>query len=176
MTERYINNRSCVGLVDEDTGEIFQTVGVGDQIRIIRKSSIESFKRISEETVSVNSGRDFVKQFPDISEKLCKLLIPVELWTLNFLIPYVGINSGILKTVSGEFITREYMLEKCKGVVSRSTIDRSLAGLVGKGVLAKCYIKNKKCYIMNPFVCHRGSKANETLLGLFQHSGWGGRS
>lgn len=171
-TEKLVNNRTQSNIVDADTGELLGTANPGDCIKVIRRSSIESFVKLQNDTVDLNKGRDFVKQFPDISEKLCAALNGNEMWLLMFLMPYVGINSGILKTKSGSFVSRAFLLERV--TLSRAALDRALDGLVKHGILAKCYIKNDKCYIMNPHVCHRGSKANETLLSLFINTEWRG--
>ena len=166
------NNGAPVRMFEMETGEdIGIEVNSGDMIRVIRGESIASFKALLENSVVINSGREFIKQFPEISERLCNALTPQEMWLLTALIPYVGANSGVLKLSNGEFLSRRHIVERYHNVSDR-TIERSLSGLVEKGVLAKCYVKNKRAFIMNPYVLHRGSKANATLLTLFSKTEW----
>lgn len=171
-TQRFVNNVSPSQLIDTDTGELVTTVNPGDRVRITRKESIESFVKIQEEYVELNKGRNFVKQFPDISERLCETLNGNELWLFTFLIPFVGTNSGVLKLRNGIAVDRRALVKMCSANMSKSVLYRAVDGLIAKGILALCYVGDERYYVMNPHVCQRGSRANATLLTLFRNTEW----
>ena len=160
-------------LVSDDTGEALEVdISPGDLVRIIRAQSMETAMRISRENVPVNAGRQFVKIFPDVIPRLCRDIGKDGVVLLTLLLPYVGANSGILRHTNGQFVSRQYIVEICGDVLSRAAVDRALGDLVRHGVMAKCWVKDKKAYIVNPYLFQNGSKANQTLLSLFQDSGW----
>lgn len=169
----YINRCSGMTLVSDDTGEALEVdISPGDLVRIIRAQSMETAMRISRENVPVNAGRQFVKIFPDVIPRLCRDIGKDGVVLLTLLLPYVGANSGILRHTNGQFVSRQYIVEICGDVLSRAAVDRALGDLVRHGVMAKCWVKDKKAYIVNPYLFQNGSKANQTLLSLFQDSGW----
>ena len=170
----FINDRSATRLFAEDTGEIADIViNPGDRVRIIRKEQIEASKK----TIPFNSGRRFIKQFPDLTARLCERLSPNAIWLLNVLIPYVGTNSGILRFRNGTFLKRQDITGRCSGAMSESTADRAITELCKRGVLAKCTVENRRAFIVNPYVMQNGSRANATLVALFKDTEWanGGR-
>ena len=165
------NNGSPLYTVDSQTGELTPLViDTGD--RVIRSRSVQSYREIREEYVSLNEGRPFIKLFPDMAAALTERLTAAEIQTLFLLLPYVGINSGILMHTNGKFLTRKHMVSRYADARSTRTLDRSMQGLVRKGVIAKCYIQEKMAYIANPYLFQRGSKANATLLTLFEKTEW----
>lgn len=170
--ERYINNVSESYLVNSDTGSVVTVIRPQDRVRVIRKESIENFQKLKDESVLINADRQFVKQFPDIAEKLCTELNPNEIWLLTFLIPYIGTNSGILKLPGGKLMGKADVVKLAASSMSKTVVYRTIAGLLDKGVLARCYVQNDMYYIVNPYVCHRGNKANATLLNLFKNTKW----
>ena len=171
-TQRFVNNVSQSQLIDLDTGELITTINPGDRVRVTRKESIESFTKIQEEYIELNKGRNFVKQFPDISERLCSTLSGNELWLFTFLMPFVGTNSGVLKLRNGVAVDRKILVGLCRENMSKSAIYRAVDGLIAKGVLGMCYVGDERYYVMNPHVCQRGSRANATLLTLFRNTEW----
>lgn len=167
------NNASAMRLVEDDTGNVLDVViNAGDKVRVIRKEQVDAKRRMEANTVPLNGGRKFVKQFPDISAKLCERLTPNAMWMLQVLIPYVGINSGVLKNRNGTFLKRSDILNKCVKSMSERTADRAVTELCQRGVLAKCTVENRRAFIMNPYVLHNGSRANATLLSLFKDTEW----
>ena len=166
-----VNRGSPLLTVDTETREITPLV-INSGDRIVRGESIRSFMEMQDKYVPLNGGRDFVKIFPDIAERLFRKLSPIESSTLYLILPFVGANHGILIHGNGEFVTRKYIVEHYGDAVSARTIDRAMHGLFRKGVLAKCYIKDKVAYIANPYIFQRGSKANATLLALFENTEW----
>lgn len=171
MIIKIANNRSDMVILESGTGEYVDTVHVGDTVNIIRKSQIQS-KKTLDEAVRCNAGRLFVKQFPDSMERLCKRLTPNAIWLLNFLVPYIGINSGIVKFKNGRFVKTKDIINRCAETMKEKTVKRTLSELRSKGVLAKCYVQNKSAFIVNPFVMQNGSLANPTLLSLFKETEW----
>lgn len=168
-----VNNASGMVLSDEETGEVLvDSIQPGDKVRIIRKEQIEAKRRLDANTVPCNTGRKFIKQFPDLSGLLCERLSPNAVWLLNLLMPYVGINSGIIRYRNGSFVKRTDIVRLCGAAMAERTADRAVSELCEKGVLAKCTVKNKRAFIMNPYVVQNGSRANATLLGLFKDTEW----
>ncbi len=169
----YVNNRSSMVIVETDTGcPLDLDIQPGDKVRVIRAGTLESLREANGNTVPLNTGRKFIKMFPDVSVRLMQRLNPNEFWLLNALLPYVGINSGVLKHRNGTFLSRSHIVNLCGEYLSASTVDRALSGLVRHGVLAKCFVKDHKAYIMNPYIYQNGSKANSTLLALFSKTEW----
>lgn len=167
-----INRGDALLVVESGTGSVAAVVEPGDSIRIVRGESIRSFQALRDTMIPLNNGREFVKLFPDVSAALSRRLTPIELSVLFLVIPFIGMNSGILVHGNGEFVTRKYLVALTEGQYSTRALDRALSGLVAKGVLAKCYIRGKTAYIANPYLFQRGSKANATLLTLFDKAGW----
>jgi len=159
-------------LLEAETGSVIDTVKPGDKVRIIREEQQAAKRQMESENVPFNAGRNFVKQFPDITAKLCGRLSPNAIWLLNLLIPYVGMNSGIIRYRNGAFVKRTDIVKMCDTTMSERTADRAVTELCECGVLAKCTVKNKKAFIMNPYVMQNGSRANATLLGLFKGTEW----
>ena len=169
----FINNRSSMVIVEADTGcPLDVDIRPGDKVRVIRAGTMNALREADGNTVPLNTGRKFIKMFPDVSARLMQRLNPYEFWLLNALLPYMGINSGVLKHRNGTFLSRSHIVAMCGDYLSASTVDRALNGLVKHGVLAKCYVKDHKAYIMNPYICQNGSKANSTLLTLFSKTEW----
>lgn len=175
----YTNHSSAMWLVEEATGDVVDMViNAGDKVRVIRKEQAEAKRKMEENTVPLNGNRHFVKQFPDQSARLCERLSPNGIWLLYALMPYVGMNSGILRVRNGQFLKRIDILKKCAPSMSERTVDRAVTELCHRGVLAKCTVENKRAFIMNPYVMQNGSRANATLLALFKETEWanGGRN
>lgn len=51
--------------------------------------------------------------------------------------------------------------------LGHNAIDKYIASLVTKGVLAKVNVKRSVNYYLNPYICYRGSRIDNTLLGMF---------
>ena len=155
-----INNANGMILSDEETGEVLvDGIQPGDKVRIIRKEQLEAKRRLEADTVPLNSGRKFIKQFPDMSARLCERLTPNAVWLLNLLMPYVGMNSGIIRHRNGAFVKRTDIVRLCGTVLAERTADRAVSELCEKGVLTTAGMQN-------------GSRANATLLGLFKDTEW----
>ncbi len=167
------NHSSAMRLVEEETGDILDVViQAGDKLRITRKEQAEAKRRFEENTVPFNNGRRFIKQFPDLSARLCERLSPNAVWLLHNLSPYVGINSGILRFRNGNFLKRTDITRLCGRSLSDRTADRAITELCQRGVFAKCTVENKRAFIVNPYVMQNGSRANATLLALFKDTEW----
>jgi hypothetical protein len=172
-TMDFTNNLSSMRLIEDETGAVLDVaIHKGDKVRIIRKEQQEAKRKYEENTVALNTGRKFVKQFPDMSARLCRRLSPNAVWLLNMLTPYVGVNSGILRYKNGGFLKRIDILGLCGETMSEATVDRVVAELCQRGILAKCAIENRRAFIMNPYVMQNGSRANATLLALFEDTEW----
>ena len=160
-------------LMEKDTGAVvYDGIEPGDKVRVIPAEQIAAKRKLETETVACNSGRNFVKTFPDMSAKLCERLTPNAVWLLHALTPYVGINSGIVRYRNGNVLKRTDIVRLCGAALAERTADRAVSELCDRGVLAKCTVQGKRAFIMNPYVLHNGSRANATLLGLFKDTEW----
>lgn len=168
-----VNNVGGMFLVEKETGTVVvEDIEPGDKVRIIPAVQVTAKKKLESDTVAFNTGRRFVKQFPDLSGKLCEHLTPNAVWLLQLLIPFVGINSGILRHRNGVVLKRTDIVRLCGAALAERTADRAVSELCEKGVLARCTVQGKRAFIMNPYVLHNGSRANATLLGLFKDTEW----
>ncbi len=168
-----INNTGGMALVEKETGAVVvEDIEPGDKVRIIPAVQLNAKKAMETDNVVLNNGRRFVKQFPDLSARLCERLSPNAVWVLQMLIPYVGINSGILRYRNGNVLKRVDIVRLCGVGLAERTADRAVSELCELGVLAKCTVQGKRAFIMNPHVLHNGSRANATLLGLFKDTEW----
>lgn len=166
-----VNRMGELGTFVLETGEVSElTIREGD--RIVRRESVESFRRLSEKYVPLNGRREFVKCFRDIFEPLCKALSPVEMWVAMAVVPLIATNSGILEYRNGKKVTTAGLCEMYWKEMSDRSIYRGIAGLVEKGVLAKCRVGGKALLVANPYIYQRGTQANATLLGLFEDTEW----
>ncbi len=168
-----INDVGGMLLVERETGTVLvDDIGPGDKVRIIPAVQVTAQKAMQADAVDFNTGRRFVKQFPDLSGRLCERLSPNAVWLLTMLIPYVGINSGLLRYRNGQFVKRTDIVRLCRSALAERTADRAVSELCDKGVLAKCTVQGKRAFLVNPYVLHNGSRANATLLGLFKDTEW----
>ena len=169
----FTNETSGMRLVEDATGELLDVeIRKGDKVRIIRREQQEAKKKMEKDTIAVNADRKFVKQFPDLSARLCERLSPNAVWVLTKLVPYIGVNSGILRFHNGEFLKRIDIWRVCSCSMSDATTDRAITELCQRGVFAKCTVENKRAFIVNPYVMQNGSRANATLLALFKDTEW----
>lgn len=163
-------------VVSTETGAIVGEVYEGDKLRLVRQNSISSYRDISHvgegEALRVNRGRRFAKVFSDNIDRLCEVLSPNDLYLLFRLIPYSGVNNGVLRHRNGAGVTRSQIVDMCKGKLSRSSVDRSLSALSKAGILASEKIEKRKAYILNPFVVQNGNLADKGLLRLFGKTEW----
>lgn len=168
-----INDVGGMLLIEQETGAVLvDDIKPGDKVRIIPAVQLTAKRQMESDTVAVNTGRRFIKQFPDLSGRLCERLSPNAVWLLNLLTPYVGINSGLLRYRNGNFMKRTDIVRLCGAVLAERTADRAVTELCEKGVLAKCTVQGKRAFLVNPYVLHNGSRANATLLGLFKDTEW----
>ena len=166
-----INRIGDLGTFSVETGEVTEiTIRNGD--RIVRRESVESFRRLSEKYIPLNGKREFVKCFRDIFEPLCKTLSPVEMWVAMAVVPLITTNSGILEYRNGKKVTTAGICGMYREKMSDRSIYRGIAGLVEKGVLAKCRVGGKALLVANPYIYQRGTQVNATLIGLFEDTEW----
>lgn len=168
-----VNHTAGMLLMEKETGAVvLEDIEPGDKVRVIPSAQLTAKQRMETDTVACNGGRRFVKAFPDLASRLCERLSPNAVWVLHVLIPYVGINSGILRHRNGVVLKRTDIVRMCVAVLAERTADRAVSELCERGVLAKCTVQGKRAFIMNPYVIHNGSRANATLLGLFKETEW----
>lgn len=168
----YVSETDSLLLVEQGTGTIFGVADPGDVVKVISKEQLEARRKMEQHSVPLNTGRKFIKQFPDLSARLCERLSPNAVWLLCTLTPYIGMNSGILRFRNGQFLKRVDIWRICEGSMPERTADRAVTELCVRGVLAKCTVENRRAFLVNPYVMQNGSRANATLLTLFQDTEW----
>ena len=118
----------------------------------------------------INHGRAFVKVYADTVKELCNRLSPAGLSMCFEIFPFIESKSGILKKGNGAFVDLQY-LQKQTGK-SYATVKRGMAELLKYGIIAKTTVKRRQAYLANPYVFMNGRVANDTLIRLFENSGW----
>lgn len=54
--------------------------------------------------------------------------------------------------------------------LAHSAVDKYMASLIRKGVLAKVTVKRSSNYYLNPHTCYMGKYIDKTLLSMFRHT------
>ena len=167
-------------LVDYETGEIMDSVGYGDKVKIIRKED-EDKKREFLNTYELNFKKDvsFVKLYQGVNE-LRKYLTTGEFTVAISLCDYVSYEDCIIRrggTHKGKILTIKELAEDME--IEYDSLRRTISSLVKKGVLGihKTGCKDKpdiliKSITVNPNIYCRGNKVNKMALSLFEGSNW----
>jgi len=151
------------GIIDLDTGEIKQEIHDGDSVRIIRKSSKDSYKEFKERS----KGRNFTKIDVNESRLLLEELSPNERSLLFILQLYVSYESCLIKYPNGKDISFSDIVDISKW--SRNTTKEALDLLIKKNIIYKGKNGHNVQYYMNPWVISKGSLVNETLFEMFKN-------
>ena len=167
-----VNNASGMVLVEKETGAVVENIGVGDKVRIIPAVQLTAQKEMKADTIPFGCGRRFVKLFPDNSKRLCERLSPNALWILQRLVPYVGMNGGVLRHSNGKPLKRADVARLCLPTLAERTADRAVTELCNCGVMGKAFLNGKRVLLINPYVLQNGSNASASLLKVFEETEW----
>lgn len=168
-----VNNAGGMFLVEKNTGAVVvENIEAGDKVRIIPAVQLAAQKEIKADTIPFGNGRRFVKQFPDISKRLCERLTPNALWLFNRLVPYIGMNSGVLRHGNGKPLKRADVVRLCFPTLAERTADRAVTELCENGVIGKAILNGKRVLLINPYVLQNGSYASVSLLKVFEETEW----
>lgn len=145
-------------------GEVVNEIRPGD--RIVRAKSLDCLI----DTVELNKGKEFIKVYPKMMFEVSKKLSGVESQMLNYLIQYIGYQTGILTFSNGRALTRSHIAQETEQDVK--TVDKIMSSLIKKQVLGKHKSGKKVCFLANPFIFMKGNRVNKTLVKLFVDTEW----
>ena len=139
-------------LVDEN-GEVLQVIDdpnkyvcLDDGDKVIRKGVLTYLS----ETTDIKYH--FIKINPKIFDKYC-----AKYSILPYLACHIGYMDNICCYENGKIIQLKDLPKLCE--VSEVTIKRQLKGLIEDDIIHKVpYKKNKKCIMINPWLCCRGKR------------------
>lgn len=151
-------------LLDINSWEITGSVYEGD--RIVRGKSVEKLKN----TVEINAKEDYVKVFVKPAFEMARCLTGTETQFVNFLMPYISYDSGMLTKANGRPLTRAQIAVETG--LALKTVDRLLLSLRQKQVLSKNKMGRQIQFFMNPWLFMRGKRINKTLYEMFRGSRW----
>lgn len=89
-----------------------------------------------------------------------------EMGIIFILIQHIGYESSMLVKDNGEPITK-----KDWGIIlklGQNAVDKHIAALVRKGILAKVKVKRNVHYYLDPRIAYQGNRIDTTLLSLFR--------
>lgn len=167
-------------LVDYETGEIMDSVGYGDKVKITRKEDKDKKREFLDAyEVGFNKDISFVKLYKGVNE-LRKHLTTGEFTIAISLCDYVCYEDCIVRrggTHKGKILTIKELAEDME--IEYDSLRRTISSLVKKGVLGihKTGCKDKpdiliKSITVNPNIYSRGNKVSKTAIGLFENSNW----
>ena len=151
-------------VVDLKTGEILTELHPGDRIQ--RKNSLEYLT----DTIEINNNQPYIKVFTKTMFEVSKCLDGVTAQFLNFLIPYISYQTGILTYSNGKMLNRASLIALTG--LHKDTVDKCLNKLITMKVLGKHKTGREVCYLANPFIFMKGNRVNKTLVKLFENSKW----
>jgi len=161
--------------IDMETGEIIRVLREGDiETKIIRKESLDA---IEGKVINFNRSQSFVKTYDDGMKKIGKKLTNAQFSFICHLLPQIEYNTNILRNDDGtliEIIDMEHYTGM--GYNSNYKLITSLVriGIVGKWEVGSVDKKDLmfNCFVVNPYIFHKGTMVFEGLLELFGNTGW----
>ena len=162
-------------IVIDENGEIVEElcgrriVALNDGDRVVRKRSIEHYKKRLAENNKPSKARSYTNVLADkftmINIDELKLLIgALDVSEKAFLLsisPYVGYGDCCIKKGDGTSLNVKDIMDASN--MSRSRVYEIIASLIDKNVL----YKDKRGYFVNPWLFYRGSKINGELKDMF---------
>lgn len=121
--------------------------------------------------VEIPKGEAFIKVFQDSLPQLASCgLSTVEAQVFFYLIKNIRYESNAATYSNGRLITRENLCEDLH--INTTSIQKAVARLIGRSLIAEAKIDIGKVFIVNPFVAMRGNKLDRTSYDLFKHTKW----
>lgn len=84
------------------------------------------------------------------------------IFTLSF---HIGYEDNLLCHDNGTPLKKKDLSKILD--LAHNAIDKYMASLVDKGILAKVKVKRSVNYYLNPYIFYRGSRIDNTLLNMF---------
>lgn len=154
-------------IVNED-GVIVGQLEEGD--RIVKKKTLDKL-RAEDGKLTLPKGENFIKVFQDALPQLASCgLSTMESQVFFFLIKNLRYESNAATYSNGKLITRENLCEDLG--TNTTSIQKAIARLISKSLIAEVKIDLGKVFIVNPFVAMVGNKLEKTSYDLFKHTKW----
>mgnify|MGYP006874531539 FL=1 len=157
-------------VIDRETGEIIDTINVGD--RILRNASLKHLIKQSS-LVEFLPNVDYVKIYTGPLKELKRALTGAEMLFVISMLEFISYETGILQHCNGRALTRKAMAEITGNNVK--TVDRLTASLVKKEVIGKHKTGRTICFTVNPYLFCKGKMVSRTLMKLYEKSRWNKR-
>jgi len=167
-------NRRKFSLIEDETGEIVETIGENDTFRILRGNQR---KFIETKVKNFNRKEAFVKVFINVLLKIMDELSNAEFVIAMKLVKFISYEScalelpqgglylpATLKGMSAELDVGYDVFRKVISVLMKKDIIRKTKRLYGK--------KEYPCYVVNPYVFCYGQNINKADAVLFKDSKW----
>lgn len=164
--------RKSFPVIDLETGEIINTIRQGD--RVYRKESKDA---IEGKVIDFNKGESFVKAYDDGMKKVRGKLSNAQYSFLWCILPQMEYNTNILRNDDGTILERKDftkitgMKYNANRKLLLSLVETGIIGMWQVGSLDKKGIMFN-CFVVNPYVFHKGTMIYEGLLELFAKTGW----
>lgn len=149
-----------------DDGEVVGYIDEGDRIIKAKKEVVED-----ESLIDLNKNENFVKVYTKTMFEVAKCLDGTTNQLLNFLIPFISYQTGIIQYQSNGKAINKAKIINLTGL-NEKTVDRCIDKLIENKILGKHKTGREICYTANPFLFMKGSKVNKTLVKFFENSRW----
>lgn len=159
-------------VIAKETGEIINTIKEGDSVH--RKESKEA---IEGKMVNFNKGESFIKVYEEGMKKVRGKLANAQYSFLWCILPQMEFNSNILRNDDGTIMSIKDFSE-VTGMKYHAN-RKLLLSLVERGILGVFLTGSRdkrgevfECYVVNPYIFHKGTLVDNGLLELFEKTGW----
>ena len=140
------------------TGELSE-LREGD--RILRKESIDAYKRHSKD------ARSFIKGNTEEMRKLAPLLSVNEKAMIFALMPYTAYRTCLIQYSNGREVSFQDIV-KISGMC-RNTAAETIRKLILKDILYRGKNSRNNQYFINPWIVYRGAEFNSVLAEMFKN-------
>ena len=174
-------------VLDTETGEIIESqltdeiieskkriVEVEEGDRILRGSSL---KAIEGQVLNFNKGHSFLKMYDDSMKRIRGLLSNAQFSFVCHLLPQVEYDTNVLRNDDGSIMELKHIQ-----AITQQTYEsnrRQMLSLIGLGIIGRWEVGDKdrpkirhECFVMNPYIFHKGVNIYAGLLDLFSKAGW----
>lgn len=146
-------------MIDSESGQVLREIDGG--YKVVSVKSIETYKSTSPIEIGT-----FIKTNSDV---LQYLYTKINTKLTLFLMSLVNYRDGYIR-YKGKKQSRQQLIKLAK--VNPRTFDREMKILLDEDVIHKINIDKKDYYLMNPYVCMRGKRVDNTLLEEFKTTKW----
>lgn len=170
--EEKVEKDNRLYVIDPNTKEVRNYINKGD--KIVRQSSIESFKKLKEKQAEGICEewkmQNFYKANTQELQLILKELSQNEKSFLFSITPYIVFDSNSLQIKQGEKmhdIGTEDLIEITG--MSRSVLYETIKSLVDKDVIYRGKNSRNMQYYINPWLFCKGNRINTVLKNMFKN-------